>query len=38
MEDMFYDLAFKYPFVYGLLGVFIAVMCGLAGWFAFRRD
>ena len=38
IEEILYDLAFKYPFIYGLLGVFIAVMCGLAGWFAFRRD
>lgn len=38
IEEILYDLAFKYPFIYGLLGVLIAVMCGLAGWFAFRRD
>jgi uncharacterized protein (TIGR02186 family) len=38
IEEILYDLAFKYPFIYGLLGVIIAVMCGLAGWFAFRRD
>lgn len=38
IEEILYDLAFEYPFIYGLLGVFIAVMCGLAGWFAFRRD
>lgn len=38
IEEILYDLAFKRPFIYGLLGVIIAVMCGLAGWFAFRRD
>ena len=37
IEEILYDLAFKFPFLYGLLGVFIAVLCGLAGWFAFRR-
>jgi uncharacterized protein (TIGR02186 family) len=38
LEAVVYRLAFRHPFIYGLLGVAIAVMCGLAGWFAFRRD
>lgn len=38
IEEILYELAFRAPFIYGLLGVFIAVMCGLAGWFAFRRN
>jgi hypothetical protein len=33
-----YRLAFKHAFIYGLLGVALAVMMGLAGWYAFRRD
>jgi uncharacterized protein (TIGR02186 family) len=38
IEEVIYELAFKRPFIYGLLGVLIAVMAGLAGWYAFRRD
>lgn len=38
VEALLYQLAFQRPFIYGLLGVIIAVLCGLAGWFAFRRD
>lgn len=38
LEAVIYQLAFQQPFVYGLLGVLIAVLAGLAGWFAFRRD
>ena len=38
IEEILYELSLKRPFIYGLLGVIIAVMCGLAGWFAFRRD
>ncbi|MGH6735086.1 MAG: TIGR02186 family protein [Methyloceanibacter sp.] len=38
IEAVLYQLAFKHPFVYGLLGVAIAVLAGLAGWYAFRRD
>jgi uncharacterized protein (TIGR02186 family) len=37
-EQVIYMLAFKRPFIYGLLAVVIAVLAGLAGWFAFRRD
>ena len=38
IEAVLYQLAFLHPFLYGLLGVVIAVLAGLAGWFAFRRD
>jgi uncharacterized protein (TIGR02186 family) len=38
IEAVIYALAFKHPFLYGLLGVAIAVMMGLAGWYAFRRE
>jgi hypothetical protein len=31
-------LAFRHPFVYGLLAVLVAVLAGLAGWYAFRRE
>lgn len=38
IEQVIYALAFKHSFVYGLLAVMLAVMAGLAGWYAFRRD
>jgi uncharacterized protein (TIGR02186 family) len=38
VEAVIYGLAFDYPFLYGLLGVALAVMMGLAGWYAFRRE
>jgi uncharacterized protein (TIGR02186 family) len=38
VEALLYQLAFQHPFIYGLLGVIIAMLCGLAGWFAFRRE
>lgn len=38
VEALIYNLAFHNPFLYGLLGIAIAVLAGLAGWFAFRRD
>jgi uncharacterized protein (TIGR02186 family) len=38
IEALLYRLAFKHSFIYGLLGVALAVMMGLAGWYAFRRD
>jgi uncharacterized protein (TIGR02186 family) len=38
IEAFIYKLAFKRPFLYGLLGILVAVLAGLAGWFAFRRD
>lgn len=37
-ERSIYNLAFSHPFVYGLLAVLLAVLAGLAGWFAFRRE
>lgn len=37
-ERVLYLLAFQHPFIYGLLAVILAVLAGLAGWFAFRRD
>jgi uncharacterized protein (TIGR02186 family) len=37
-ERMIYLLAFRYPFIYGLLAVVVAVLVGLAGWVAFRRE
>ena len=37
-ERMIYLLAFRYPFLYGLLAVTIAMVAGLIGWLAFRRD
>jgi len=37
-ERTIYMLAFKHPFIYGLLAVLVAVLAGLAGWFAFRRE
>lgn len=38
IEAVIYKLAFTHPFLYGLLGVALAVMMGLLGWYAFRRD
>lgn len=38
IEALIYALAIKRPFLYGLLGVVLAVMMGLLGWYAFRRD
>jgi uncharacterized protein (TIGR02186 family) len=38
IEAWIFKLAFQHPFLYGLLGVLIAVLSGLVGWFAFRRD
>ena len=37
-ERMIYSLAFSYPFLYGLLAVTMAMVAGLIGWLAFRRD
>jgi uncharacterized protein (TIGR02186 family) len=37
-ERVIYLLAFSHPFIYGILAVLIAVLAGLAGWFAFRRE
>jgi uncharacterized protein (TIGR02186 family) len=38
IEAVLYTLAFKHSFIYGLLGVALALMMGLVGWYAFRRD
>lgn len=38
MEATIYNLALHQPFLYGLLGIVIAVVAGLIGWFAFRKD
>ena len=37
-ERTIYTLAFRHPFIYGLLAVLVAVLAGLAGWYAFRRE
>lgn len=37
-ERTIYMLAFNHPFIYGLLAVLVAVLAGLAGWYAFRRE
>jgi uncharacterized protein (TIGR02186 family) len=37
-EQTIYLLAFRHPFIYGVLAVLLAVLAGLAGWAAFRRD
>ena len=37
-ERTIYMLAFRHPFIYGLLAVLVAVLAGLAGWYAFRRE
>jgi hypothetical protein len=37
-ERLVYSLAFRYPFIYGLIAVVVAVVAGLTGWVAFRRE
>ena len=37
-ERFVYLLAFRYPFIYGLVAVVIAVLSGAAAWAAFRRE
>jgi uncharacterized protein (TIGR02186 family) len=37
-ERMIYLLAFNHPLIYGLLAVALAMLAGLAGWAAFRRE
>jgi uncharacterized protein (TIGR02186 family) len=38
VERVVYLLAFRYPFIYGLVAVAIAVLMGAAAWAAFRRE
>ncbi len=38
IEALLHWLAVQHPFVYGLLGILIAGLAGLMGWYAFRRD
>jgi uncharacterized protein (TIGR02186 family) len=37
-EGVVYRLAHARPFLYGVLGVVLAMLAGLAGWYAFRRE
>jgi uncharacterized protein (TIGR02186 family) len=37
-EQAVYLLAFRHSFIYGLIAVVIAVVAGLIGWIAFRRE
>ena len=37
-ERAVYLLAFHHPLLYGLLAVLLAMLAGLAGWAAFRRE
>ena len=37
-EQAVYLLAFRHSFIYGLIAVMIAVVAGLIGWVAFRRE
>jgi uncharacterized protein (TIGR02186 family) len=37
-ERLIYLLAFRHPFLYGLLAVVVAVLAGLIGWVVFRRE
>ncbi len=37
-ERFVYLLAFRYPFIYGLVAVIMAVLLGAAAWAAFRRE
>lgn len=38
LEGHIYRLAYAHPFLYGVLAVVLAVLAGLAGWYAFRRE
>lgn len=38
IEQAIYQMAFNHPLIYGLLAVGLAVLAGLAGWAAFRRE
>jgi uncharacterized protein (TIGR02186 family) len=37
-EGVIHRLAHAHPLLYGVLGVVLAVLAGLAGWYAFRRE
>jgi uncharacterized protein (TIGR02186 family) len=37
-EGVVYRLAHARPFLYGVLGVVLAMLAGLAGWYGFRRE
>jgi len=37
-ERFVYLLAFRYPFIYGLVALVIAVVAGAVAWGAFRRE
>ena len=37
-EGLVHKLDFTRPFLYGVLAVVLAMLAGLAGWYAFRRD
>lgn len=37
-EGGVYRLAYAHPFVYGVLAVVLAMLAGLAGWYAFSRE
>jgi uncharacterized protein (TIGR02186 family) len=38
IERILYTLAFKRPWLYGVLSVLLAVVCGLLGWTLFSRN
>ena len=37
-EGLVHKFAFTRPFLYGVLAVILAMLAGLAGWYAFRRE
>jgi uncharacterized protein (TIGR02186 family) len=38
IERLVYMLAFRYPFIYGVLAVLMAVTAGFAAWAVFRKE
>jgi hypothetical protein len=38
LDRAIYLMAFNRPLLYGLVAVLLAVLAGLAGWAAFRRE
>ena len=38
LERAIYLMAFNRPLLYGLVAVLLAVLAGLAGWAAYRRE